>query len=145
MTAAVVLVIAMPTWFFGYVPLVSGPPVVRVTEYCGGNLASLTFQYSGIEQGYLTRLDADMAQYCTYASVGPRSTYSTSISIHNSDAKNSHEITGVAIASPFSLAGTIPSLPVPVLSDANVTLALTLRVPGLPGSYGLPSAVVDAT
>ena len=144
-TVGVALLTLVPVWAFGYLPYLSGPPVVRVSEFCGGNLASLAFEYSGSRQGYLFRADNLSPQWCTTGFVVPaRSTYGTLISIHNADLQSSHTIESMSVASPYQLAGTVPPLPAQILAGANLTVDLTIRVPAVPGSYGLPSATVSA-
>ena len=142
---AVAALVLLPIWSFGYLPFLSGPPVVRVTEYCGGNLAALTFKYSGPEQGYLSSDTNNSPQYCTSVSLPPRSTYETPLAMHNTDSRYAHSIDSIDIASPFQLAGTSPSLPAEISQAGNGTVVLTIRVPSYPGSYGLPSATVYAS
>jgi hypothetical protein len=141
----IVLLLLLPTWVFGYLPTIPGPAVVRVSEYCGGNLESLSFDYAGPQHGYLFRASNDSPQYCSSVEVAARSTYSTDLTLHNADPTNAHTVESVAIAAPFALAGTSPSLPAAVREDTNLSIQLTIQVPGFPGTYGLPSAIVYAS
>ncbi|HTT26285.1 MAG TPA: hypothetical protein VMH90_04915 [Thermoplasmata archaeon] len=138
------LLVVVPTWVFGYFPGVSGPPIVQVREYCGGNLDPLEFEYSGPERGFLFREYNESAQYCTSTSVPPRSTYETTLAIHSADTLARHTVLSVAISGPYSLAGSSPSLPTEIPPGGNLSIELTIRVPSLPGSYGLPGATVVA-
>jgi hypothetical protein len=142
--AAVVVILLVPPWYFGLLPFASGPPVAQVTEFCGGNLNVLRFVYTGTIQGYLFLANNITPQYCTSVQVPLRSSYDTSVELHNADTRSAHTIQSVTIDAPYGLERSSPPCPALIPPESNLTLVLTIQVPGWPGTYGLPSATVSS-
>jgi hypothetical protein len=139
------ILLGVPAWYSGSLPGIGGPPVVRITPYCGAYLSSLSFNYSGPDQGYLSPENIAWPDYCFYDDVAPSSTYKAFLFIHNGDTLHSHSINSISMGGPFGLAGTSPPLPEQIPMGGNLTLSLTIYAPASPGFYGLPSAIVYAS
>ncbi len=142
----VIIILGLSTsWAFGFLPFVVGPPDVVVTQYCGGYWQVVHVDYSNGNASYLVANPGPLPQYCTSGSqVPPRSLYSASLVLENSD-RMGHSISQIVIAPPFT-AGTItPGLPTQIGPNGDLTFAVSVQVPSIPGTYGLPSATVTTT
>lgn len=141
-TVAVCLLAVPPLWYYGFIPGVSGPPVVEIAS-CAEGLTAAKFQYTGPEKGYLTLDYGTFPQWCILATLAARSTIVEPLFLHSSDGVNDHSIDSLEIAAPFALLATSPSLPDTISSGGNLTVEVSLQIPWMPGEYGLPTATVS--
>ncbi len=139
----VIVILGLSTsWALGFLPFVVGPPDVVVTQYCGGYWQAVHVDYSKGNASYLVANPGPLPQYCTSGSqVPPRSLYSASLVLENSD-RVGHSISQIVIAPPFAAGAITPGLPAQIGPYEDLTFAVSVQVPPIPGTYGLPSAAV---
>lgn len=130
----------------GYFALTRSGPFAPGTvdfDLCGGTLAA-TFQYVGNSSGFLSDGYGLVPGYCEGYALAPGGTLAVGLFVHSSDPGTSHALLHVSLLGPFSLRGLAPGLPTEVAHGGNVSFTVTVGLPGTPGTYPGPTAVVTA-
>ena len=69
------------------------------------------------------------------------SSFTDWLTVTSTDYLNSHNITSITVASPFSVASVSPSLPIVVAPGGTVTIGVTLTMPSSGGFFGISGTI----